>query len=192
MPAFENPMAEWRHAYRVLGVPSDASAHAIKSAYRTLMKRWHPDRYSPNTPDQADATRMTALINAAYATAQHAPLRYAASARYAARAAGRRYREDYVPQSPHDPLAGVKLDPDPLRFPRSDRLEFWVRFVCGAFFGGVLSIGVVFLDLTTPVTTAHLTWMALLSLSLIVGFGWGAARQGDKFWHDTLGTWDPF
>ena len=37
-------MAEKRDYYEVLGVPKDASADQIKSAYRKLAMKWHPDR----------------------------------------------------------------------------------------------------------------------------------------------------
>jgi curved DNA-binding protein CbpA len=94
MPALDNPIPEWRHAYRVLGVSSDASAHAIKSAYRALVKRWHPDRYPPNTRDHADASQMTVLINQAYSAVQYAPLRYASSSRARANA-----ESSYRPQA---------------------------------------------------------------------------------------------
>jgi DnaJ-class molecular chaperone len=47
MPVLDDQSAEWKHAYQVLGVPRYASAHAIKAAYRKLVKRWHPDLYTP-------------------------------------------------------------------------------------------------------------------------------------------------
>jgi curved DNA-binding protein CbpA len=63
------------HAYRVLDVPQDASARTIKTSYRKLVKRWHPDRYKPGSDEHREATQMTSLLNAAYARIQDAPLR---------------------------------------------------------------------------------------------------------------------
>jgi curved DNA-binding protein CbpA len=62
-------------AYRVLNVPRDASARAIKSNYRKLIKRWHPDRYLPGTEEHDEATQMTQLIITAYSRIEDAPLR---------------------------------------------------------------------------------------------------------------------
>jgi DnaJ domain len=47
--------------FAVLGVAPDASADEVAAAYRTLAKRWHPDRAAG-----AQAARRMAEINAAY------------------------------------------------------------------------------------------------------------------------------
>ena len=51
-------------AYRTLGVRRDAPITEIRTAYRNLMKKHHPDRAPPGR--RAEATRRTAEINAAY------------------------------------------------------------------------------------------------------------------------------
>jgi hypothetical protein len=76
MPTVDDQVAEWKHAYQVLGVPHYASAHVIKAAYRKLVKRWHPDLYAAGTSEHADATQMSMLINQAHSGIAHAPLRY--------------------------------------------------------------------------------------------------------------------
>ena len=63
------------HAYRVLDVRWDASPRGIKANYRKLVKRWHPDRHTPGTPEHIEATLMTRLLNEAYARVEKAPLR---------------------------------------------------------------------------------------------------------------------
>src|SRR3984957_8344341 len=63
------------HAYRVLDARWDASPRAIKTSYRKLVKRWHPDRHTPGTPGHTEATLMTRLLNEAYTRIEDAPLR---------------------------------------------------------------------------------------------------------------------
>jgi hypothetical protein len=127
MPTVDDQIAEWKHAYQVLGVPQHASARVIKAAYRKLVKRWHPDLYTPGTSQHADATQMSMLINEAYSEIAHAPLRYTSSSS----GIGRTPRPQ--PQTPSGPTINIQINP--FKPPRVDRLEFWVRFVCGALFG---------------------------------------------------------
>src|SRR5262250_1205997 len=84
-----------RKAYRVLDVPEAASALAIKSNYRKLIKRWHPDRPSTGAATSDEAMMMTKLINQAYALIENAPLRYysGANATSAKAAAGKKTAE---------------------------------------------------------------------------------------------------
>src|ERR1700722_9271021 len=63
------------HAYRVLDARWDALPRAIKTSYRKLVKRWHPDRHTPGTPGHTEATLMTRLLNEAYTRIENAPLR---------------------------------------------------------------------------------------------------------------------
>ena len=55
-------MAEKRDYYEVLGVAKSASADEIKSAYRKLAMKYHPDR----NPDNADAKEKFTEISEAY------------------------------------------------------------------------------------------------------------------------------
>jgi DnaJ domain len=75
MPEYDDQLAELKHSYQVLGVPTDAAPPSIKHAYRQLVRRWHPDFYVDGTPDQIEATHMAGIINKAYAAIAHAPLR---------------------------------------------------------------------------------------------------------------------
>ena len=72
----DDQLAELRHAYQVLGVPTDSSEPSIRKAYRRLVKRWHPDLYPNGTLAHVEATHMTRLMNEAYSAIAHAPLRY--------------------------------------------------------------------------------------------------------------------
>ena len=53
--------------YKALGLTPDAGLHEIKQAYRTLVKRWHPDRFAPDTDRQRQALEHFHAITHAYA-----------------------------------------------------------------------------------------------------------------------------
>lgn len=58
-------MAEYKDPYKVLGVSPTASDDEIKSAYRALARKYHPDKYSDSDlKDLADEKMKE--INAAY------------------------------------------------------------------------------------------------------------------------------
>ena len=68
-PAGDADAARVRAAYRTLGVGSDASNADIKTAYRRLMNRIHPDKLASSDPDQAvlaEAQRRTREVRSAY------------------------------------------------------------------------------------------------------------------------------
>ena len=176
MPTMDDQIAEWKHAYQLLGVPQDASAHVIKAAYRKLVKRWHPDLYTPGTSQHADATQMSMLINEAYSGIAHAPLRYTSSSS----GIGRAPRQ---PQTPSGPTINIQINA--FKPPRVDRLEFWVRFVCGALFGKFSGVAWVLSEV--PATSMRYPLIAGFGVfALTVGFGLAAARYGDKFWYSVL------
>ena len=54
-----------RDPYEVLGVPRGASEEQIKTAYRNLAKKYHPDNYA-NSPLQEVATEKMKEVNEAY------------------------------------------------------------------------------------------------------------------------------
>lgn len=55
-------MGEFIDYYKILGVSRNASEEEIKNAYRTLIKKYHPDR----NPDNEEAKIITQKINEAY------------------------------------------------------------------------------------------------------------------------------
>lgn len=63
--------------YHVLGVSRDASEEEIKSAYRRLAKKYHPDL----NPGDAEAARKMQEVNAAYEQLQNPSQRNAATDR---------------------------------------------------------------------------------------------------------------
>ena len=52
-------------AYKVLNVPRTASREEIRTAYREMARRWHPDRFMAG-PERDWANNKMAEINAAY------------------------------------------------------------------------------------------------------------------------------
>lgn len=68
-PAGDADAARVQHAYRTLGLGSDASNTEIKTAYRRLMNKNHPDKLSGSNPDEAiiaEAQRRTREVRSAY------------------------------------------------------------------------------------------------------------------------------
>jgi DnaJ-like protein len=174
MPIAEDQIVELKHAYQVFGLPLSASAFSIKQMYRMLMKRWHPDLYPSGTEAYAEATQMTKIINEAYSAIGNAPLRYYVDASPAGFARSM--------QGAGSSKAGpVVRRSDTL--PKTDWMEFWVRFICGALFGTLISFRWFLFYFNQPGT------MIIGTLSVILLCGFGAARGGDNFWHSRLYRW---
>lgn len=174
MPIAEYQLTELKHAYQIFGISLSASALSIKQTYRKLIKRWHPDLYPGRTPEHAEAIRMTQLINEAYTAIKDAPLRYYIES---GALVGGRIREATRPSA--DESSGMRSE----TFPKTDRLEFWVRFVCGALFGILVSIQLALQFLDEP------KFLAVGVITVRLGFGFAAARYGDKFWYSILQHW---
>ena len=64
---------------------------------------------------------------------------------------------------------------------KTDRLEFWVRFVCGALFGLLLGLYFTFVRLG-----GRLLLVLGITLSIALAFGLAAVRYGDRFWERIL------
>lgn len=172
MSVVDSQLKDLRHAYRVIGVPLEASAHSIKKAYRRLIKRWHPDLYAADT----EATEMTTLINEAYSSIAHAPLRYHSETDP---------RQESTRNTSPETRSAEPIGPEGERPVNTDRIEFWVRFTCGAA-AGVL----VCLDLLISAAPDSFSSLWLLAFGVVVlGCGYGAARYGDKFWHSIFRRW---
>ncbi|SRR6266568_1005501 len=180
MPVSDDQLTELQHAYQVLGVPTNASAPAIKQTYLRLVKRWHPDLYANGTSAHAEATQMTSLINEAYAAVEHAPLRY--------------HIESYTNQvketnkQTSSSWANERTRGTAEKIPKTDKLEFWVRFACGGLFGVFVSLDIV-MSVMPDSAVAHLPLLALGVLGVVLGSGLAAARYGDKFWYSIFRHW---
>lgn len=167
-------IAEWKHAYQVLDAPLYASATTIKQCYRNLVKRWHPDRYASGTEEYAEATQMTRTINEAYSAIKDAPLRYHVDACPTAYVETRQ--------------AGAERSATPSRsesgtFPKTDWIEYAIRFVCGGVLGALLSVRWFLIYYSDPATAIS------MAVVVVLVFGMVAARYGDRFWHSFFRTW---
>lgn len=174
MPIDECQLKELERAYQVLGVPLSASALSITKTYHRVAKRWHPDLYSSGTAAYVEATRMMKLINDAYLAIKHAPLRYH-SGTHPMAGRGRRPPTRLSETESTNPVRAA--------FPVTDRLEFWIRFVCGALLGALMSFSLVLNFFEHPNVFIFGT------ASLIVVCGVAAARYGDRFWRSVLKYW---
>jgi hypothetical protein len=174
MAAAEFQLAELKRAYQLLGVPLSASAHLIKQAYRRLVKRWHPDRYQSGTTAHSEATQMSKLINEAYSKIERAPLRYHIGATPPALRTTAQVMRTSTAES---------TSQTDEKFPNTSRLEFWVRFVCGALFGAIVSLDLLlnFMEFSAGVVFGI--------VGLVLGFAFASARFGDKFWYSMLRRW---
>jgi|SRR5262249_19483850 len=176
MTAENQTVEKLRKAYRVLDIQEPASALAIKSNYRKLIKRWHPDRPATNAATSAEAMMMTKLINEAYSLIENAPLRYYAGGKAA----------NAAPQKPRyraREKRGVESLSDAEVALIEKRAEYTVRIICGVLCGAF--IGLIFAaDLVK--SDVEIFGAAVVCA---IGFGAGAVRLGDKLWREVFGIW---
>jgi hypothetical protein len=52
--------------YQLLGVKPGATVDELRATYKSLVKKWHPDRFAENTPEKFQAEEKLKTINAAY------------------------------------------------------------------------------------------------------------------------------
>jgi DnaJ domain len=157
MPALPADLHALRKAYQTLGVPVEASAHAIKQAYRRRAKQWHPDRWPAGTDAQERAADQMRGLNAAYELIRHAPLRYHVESHPRVEARAERKGKPIVRES----------------IPLTDRGEDVLRFVLGALLGGAVDVALVLggVAVSTPMLVAIPVVLGLLSVTF-----------GDAFW----------
>src|SRR5215470_9803014 len=174
MPGSRTTTETWKKAYRVLDVPEAASALAIKSNYRKLIKRWHPDRPMTGAATASEAMMMTKLINEAYAEIENAPLRYYGGGT-AERGNGKPQRKKVA--------SGVESLSEAEAALIEKRAEYGVRIICGVLSG--LFVGLIFAE----DLFRNETEFFVAALVCAVGFAAGAVIYGDKFWRAVLGKW---
>lgn len=177
MSVFSDQMAEWTRAYGLLGVEHEASAHAIKDAYRRMIKRWHPDLYPAGSTEHSEATQMTVAINSAYKAIARAPLRYRMDSQSRASMP--------IAATAYSVFLSTRADLERER--RPDRIEFWVRFTCGALLGAFVGFG-AFLSHWSSGSGA-VTALALISGVCVIS-GLCAARFGDRFWYTVARSYE--
>jgi curved DNA-binding protein CbpA len=164
--------------YQVLGVPRSATADQIKSAYRELVKRHHPDLVSAST-EKAAATEKLRLINEAYAVLGNAAKR-------------RRYDESSIPKAtPRRPAAArsrrrtapphrpVKPVAKPRKVPR---LRFGLTKRAAAYCtGGAMVIGLLAYGSKTEPTLVP-AWTLFEKLEFSASSGISAGGNAERGW----------
>lgn len=121
--------------YKVLGVPRDADAHAIKRAYRERVKQWHPDRNGSSQAAEvfhALHEAYSVLSDAASRAAYDERLRFYRRASHATppqRTAFNTHRR-HMPVEDLRPAKG------------SERLAFKGLHLTGLLFGSLLVLGI--------------------------------------------------
>jgi DnaJ domain len=68
-----------RRAYAVLGLQPGAPLPEVKQQFKTLVRRWHPDRYANDPQGKVEANDRLRVINHAYSTILQASFGGAAS-----------------------------------------------------------------------------------------------------------------
>ncbi len=159
----EEQLTQWKHAYRLLDVPDSACQQTIKSSYRKLLKRWHPDRYESGSPSQAEARRMTEMITGAYSRIQQAPL------------------SAIVATKPQSPVVGSQAQV--AQAGKLDWLRIGVRFAFGALVGSLFGVRFAFYQYVTASTIIYGMLVTILLCGSI------AAICGDRIWHSIWRWW---
>lgn len=59
---------ELRSAYAVLGLQPGATLQEVKQQFKTLVRRWHPDRFANDPQGKVEANDRLRVINIAYST----------------------------------------------------------------------------------------------------------------------------
>jgi DnaJ domain len=173
------PLEKMRKAYRVLDVPEEASALAIKSNYRRLIKRWHPDKPATNAATSDEAMMMTKVINQAYALIENAPLRYYSGAEAAPRHAKKQEKRKTEAARVRDVN---EIDLSKMFF-NEKRIEYAVRIVFGVVSGAFVGMALT-LDFSKDGT-----WILTGIVLGAIGCAAGAVKYGDRFWRAVFGNW---
>lgn len=171
-----NDVEELKKNYNLLGLPIYASAPAIRRAYHRIVKRWHPDLYPEGSREQAEATQMMKELNEAYAYIQHAPLRYHVESYPKVKETRARAQASY-----HG-VQTTGVTPQRENLPVTDRMEYWIRFVCGALFGLFICTWAIVLFSRHPLVALLICIVATLTCAF------SAVREGDGFWYRILGV----
>jgi hypothetical protein len=103
------------------------------------------------------------LLNEAYLTIKSAPLRY-----YIEACPPTYVRSRQVERPSQEEQSSIRTE----RLPKTDWLEFWVRFVCGAVFGALFGFRALLIYYERPSS------FVLGIVGIMLGFGLGAALCG--------------
>ena len=170
--------------YQILGVRRSASADEIKSAYRELVKRYHPDLF-PLAGEKAEATEKLGQINEAYAVLGNAARRQRYDQRFIQVPKTRRSRAPAATKRRKASRPGVHAN---LRSKMANslkgRLYFSKKRAGYALAGAMVALVLIYADRSEPRLATAWTLLEKLevtpakSLSRPEGTGEGWVRLG--------------
>lgn len=192
-------MRETEDFYKVLQVDPSAELEVIKSAYRVLARKYHPDRNA-----SSDAADRMKRLNRAYAVLSDAAQRAAydrtrsarpsAAPAYTTRESSSDNQADQAAAYTAQPSADFNavFRPRTLRQSRSGKAGFWVGLVAGvlAFTSLMADAGSQDKGMAAELLTNG--WVGVMTFLIVWGLVWSvgdllAQLYGDKFGRLTTG-----
>ena len=191
-------MDELGHAWAALGLKPGSTVSEVRKKYRSLAKRWHPDRHAQDPQGQAEAALQMKVLNSAYerllvaAAATGDPATPSAARGTAASAPqrGRLSREELdrmVAAIGRESYVDAMLEGTPYAR-RARAFAHWTKISPGdqweitgsvaaglVFVAAALGLGVYESRVTSPIPGSR--WYWLFAVPIVVAVVWRGSRR---------------